>query len=202
MAAHNQNTHYQPLLLGKENKGIKQDLHKHSHTNFMRCFQCRSCSSGCPFIPVMDLGPNKVIRLLQLGQFQAALESNTIWICVGCDTCAANCPMAIDIPAVMDILRQYVLTSGMTVPMPEVYDLHSQILDSILRYGRTHKLEIMLRYKVKKRAWLEDMDVGLKMLSKRKLHLWPSKVKALSEIQEIFRTARPVSWPTESDYEG
>lgn len=201
MTAPEENIRDRPLIVGEEDRVIRQNLQAYSRTNFMRCFQCRSCSSGCPFIPVMDLGPNKVIRLLQLGQFQTALESTTIWICVGCDTCAANCPMAIDIPSVMDTLRQYVLTSGMTVPMPEVYDLHSQILDSILRYGRTHKLEIMLRYKVKKRAWLEDMDVGLKMLSKRKLHLWPSKVKALSEIQEIFRTARPVSWPTESDYE-
>jgi hypothetical protein len=59
----------------------------------------------------------------------------------------------------------------------------------------------MLRYKVKKRAWFEDMDVGLKMLSKRKLHLLPSKVKGLVEIKEMFKTAQPVSWPEGNEYD-
>lgn len=190
-----------PITLGREKQGVNEDLQHHSRTNFMRCLQCRSCSSSCPFYSAMDLGPHRVIRLLQLGQFQQAMESTTIWVCVGCDTCASICPMAIEIPSVMDVLRQYALEAGVTIPMPEILNLHNEILGSVKRYGRTHKVEIMLRYKVKKRAWLEDMDVGIKMLSKRKLHLLPSKVQAVSEIKEIFRTARPVSWPAENDDE-
>ncbi|MDZ7761641.1 MAG: 4Fe-4S dicluster domain-containing protein [Desulfovermiculus sp.] len=201
MRAHEESLKSPPILLGREEMGVKEALQKHSRTNFMRCLQCRSCSSGCPFYSAMDLGPNRVIRLLQLEQFQQALESTTIWVCVGCDTCAANCPMAIEIPSVMDVLRQYALDTDCTISMPEILNLHNEILDSIKRYGRTHKLEIMLRYKVKKRAWLEDMDVGLKMLTKRKLHVLPSKVQSISEIKDMFQTARPVTWPAEGDYE-
>lgn len=190
-----------PITLSREKQGVKEDLQNHSRTNFMRCLQCRSCSSSCPFYSAMDLGPHRVIRLLQLGQFQQAIESTTIWVCVGCDTCASNCPMAIEIPSVIDVLRQYALNARVTIPMPEILNLHNEILGSVKRYGRTHKAEIMLRYKVKKRAWLEDMDVGIRMLSKRKLHLLPSKVQAVSEIKEIFRTARSVPWPREDDYE-
>ena len=201
MSADQESKFSPPITLGREKLGVKEALQDHSRTSFMRCLQCRSCSSSCPFYSAMDLGPHRVIRLLQLGQFQRAMESTTIWVCVGCDTCASNCPMAIEISSVMDVLRQYALDAGVTISMPEILNLHNEILGSIKRYGRTHKLEIMLRYKVKKRAWLEDMNVGLKMLSKRKLHLLPSKVQAESEIQEMFRTARPVSWPRENDYE-
>ena len=183
-----------PIILGNEPQGIRQDLQKQAQTNFMRCLQCRSCSSGCPVFFAMDFGPNRIIRLLQLGQFEQAMQNSTIWICVGCDTCSSNCPMAIDIPAIMDILRQYALDTNSTIPTPEILDLHNEIVSSIKRYGRTHKLEIMLRYKVKKKSWFEDMDVGIRMLSKRKLHLLPSKVKSLEEIQSIFREVRPVSW--------
>lgn len=191
----------QPIILGEEPKGIRQDLQQHSKTNFMRCLQCRSCSSGCPVFFAMDFGPNRIIRLLQLGQFDQAMQNSTIWICVGCDTCSSNCPMSIDIPAIMDVLRQYALNKEQSIPTPEILGLHNEILASIQRYGRTHKLEIMLRYKVKNKPWLEDMDVGLKMLSKRKLHLLPSKVKQIDEIKEMFRTAKPISWPEESGYE-
>ncbi len=41
----------------------------------------------------------------------------------------------------------------------------------------------MLRYKIQKRDWFKDLDVGLKMLAKRKLDLMPSKVK---DIKKIF----------------
>lgn len=79
--------------------------------------------------------------------------------------------------------------------MPEVYNLHQEILGSIQRYGRTHKLEIMLRYKVRKKAWLEDWDIGLKMLSKRKLHLLPAKIQNLPEIKDLFSRSHSLSWP-------
>lgn len=165
----------------------RRDIRERSGTNFMRCFQCGSCSNGCPYVQAMDLGPNKVIRLLQFGFLEEALRSTTIWVCVGCDTCASQCPMAIDIPAVMDALRQKNLESGLPAALPEVVELHREVLDSIFRYGRTHKLEIMLRYKVRHRAWFEDMEVGLKMLSKRKLHLLPSRVGNIDELQALFR---------------
>jgi hypothetical protein len=44
----------------------------------------------------------------------------------------------------------------------------------------------MLRYKVRTRDWFSDMDVGLKMLAKRKLDLMPSKVKNIAKIKHLF----------------
>ena len=45
----------------------------------------------------------------------------------------------------------------------------------------------MLRYKLQKRNWLQDVDVGLKMLAKRKLDLRPSRVGGVDRIQQLFR---------------
>lgn len=175
-----------PLSVHHKDRILDADLQKRARTNHMRCLQCKACSSGCPFYEAMDLGPNRVIRLLQLGDVKRALTSSTIWICVGCDTCAHFCPMSIDIPALMDTLRQKTLELGLPVALPEVLELHREVLNSIERYGRTHKLEIMLRYKVKKKAWFEDMDLGMKMLRKRKLHLLPSRIEEIREVKELF----------------
>jgi heterodisulfide reductase subunit C len=166
---------------------MTQQIKEHAKTDFQRCLQCRSCSGGCPFIEAMDLGPHRIIRMLQLGFVQNALRTSTIWICVGCDTCSSQCPMAIDIAAIMDVLRQKAVSEKVSVPTPEIVDLHTEILNSIYRYGRTHKLEIMLRYKVQTQTWFEDLDVGLKMLTKRKLDLFPSKIDAIQEIKQLFK---------------
>ena len=157
-----------------------------SGVDFNRCLHCRCCAGGCPFYQAMDYAPHEVIRLVQLGMKQEAMECATIWICVGCHTCTVQCPMAIDISAVMDAIGQTVLLENGKIAEPDVTYLHKEVLRSIERYGRTHKLEIMLRYKVQKRDWLKDLDVGLKMLRKRKLDLMPSKVKDIDEIKKLF----------------
>ncbi len=158
-----------------------------SGLDFRRCFHCLSCAGGCPFYHAMDYAPNEVIRLIQLGLRKEALECSTIWICVGCHTCTIQCPMAIDISAVMDSVSQIALEEEAVVAEPNILNLHKEVLHSIERYGRTHKLEIMLRYKVQKRDWFGDLDVGIKMLAKRKLDLMPSKVKDIGDIKKLFR---------------
>lgn len=72
----------------------------------------------------MDLLPNRVLRLIELGMEKEALSSSTIWACVGCNTCSKKCPMANDIPAVMDTLRQLVLEKSIAVAEPDVLAFH------------------------------------------------------------------------------
>lgn len=153
--------------------------------NFYRCYHCEMCSNGCNFLPAMDLSPNQVVRLLQWGQIEEALRCHTIWICVGCYNCAYRCPMAIDIPALMDALRELALERG-EVSEPDILAFHEQVVSSIKRHGRTHKLEIMLGYKFKKRQWLSDWSLGFKMLVKQKIDLTPSRVKRVEEVRGLF----------------
>ncbi len=155
-------------------------------SDYHRCFHCRCCGGGCPFIKAMDHAPNAIIRLLQFDEIDEALASSTIWVCVACNTCAMECPMAIDIPALMDRLRHLAIQRGGEVAEPDVLKFHQTVLDSISHYGRTHKLEIMMRFKLTTRRWLQDWQVGLKMLAKRKLDLLPSRIKKIQDIQSLF----------------
>jgi len=160
--------------------------HEDLGEDFHRCFHCRCCGSGCPFIEAMDRPPNAVIRLLQFGLLQEALSSSTIWVCVACNTCAMECPMAIDIAALMDRLRHLALKKEIATAEPDVLKFHRTVLDSIARYGRAHKLDIMMRYKLTTRHWLQDWQVGLKMLARRKLDLLPSRVRRIDEIKALY----------------
>lgn len=168
------------ILPLKPNNNINQDV--------MRCYHCRCCGGGCPFIAAMDYPPNAVIRLLQFGMLDEALSSSTIWVCVACNTCATECPMAIDIPAMMDQLRQLAVQNDVEIAEPDVLRFHQTVLDSVERYGRTHKLEIMLRFKLTTRRWLQDWQAGLKMMAKRKLDLLPSRIKSIDAISPFFKS--------------
>lgn len=176
-----------PIKPGERDRSLAAEVRQRSGANFNRCFQCRSCGNGCPFVQAMDYPPNVLLRMLQYGMDQAVLESKTICVCVGCHTCSSQCPMAIDLAGIMDVLRLAAMERGVRIAKPYIPDFHEEVLRSLKRYGRAHKLGIMWRYKLQTRRLFSDMDTGLKMLAKRKLELQPSRVKAIKEIEDLFQ---------------
>jgi heterodisulfide reductase subunit C len=75
-----------------------------SGENPFACNQCGKCSAGCPVAADMDLLPNQVIRLVQLG-LEEVLQSQTIWSCAACLACSTRCPKGLDLPRIMEALR-------------------------------------------------------------------------------------------------
>lgn len=80
-----------------------------SGQNLLACYQCGKCSAGCPAVSQMDILPNQIIRLAQLGFKDELLGSRSIWICESCFMCNARCPKGINIAEVIEALRQILL---------------------------------------------------------------------------------------------
>lgn len=77
-----------------------------------KCFQCGKCSAGCPSVDSMDVLPNQIIRLLQIGEKDEVLASRTVWVCDSCFACESRCPKGIDIARVMEAVRQIFLRTN------------------------------------------------------------------------------------------
>jgi heterodisulfide reductase subunit C len=186
MKTKNQTTTDLPLDISRRDTALASQIAQRAGVDINMCWHCRSCAAGCPFVRAMDYPPNHVIRLIQLGLRKEALESSGIWICVGCNTCSIQCPNAIDIAAVNDALREMAIEEKAAVAEPDILNFHREVLHSIQRYGRTHKLEIMLRYKLRRHDWFSDTGVGLRMFVKRKLKLLPSSCRDMESIKGLF----------------
>lgn len=157
-----------------------------SRQNINMCWHCWTCGGGCPFSEHMDLLPNQVIRLIQLGKGVDALQCKTIWLCVGCHTCSSQCPNSIDVAAVMDALRQLAIREGIKAPEMDIYRFHKYIYGSIERHGRLNKLEAMVQFKVGSGKLFSDLQSGLKMITRGKLEIIPHKVTGRDELNRIF----------------
>ncbi len=89
-----------------------QQLQAISGETVSACYQCGKCTAGCPMASSMDLMPNQVVRLVQLGRYDQVLASRTIWQCAACLTCAGRCPKQVDPARVMDALRTLLTRQG------------------------------------------------------------------------------------------
>ena len=87
-------------------------IEKISGQKLLACYQCGQCSAGCPMAAHMDVLPNQMIRMAQLGMQKQLLASNAIWMCVSCLTCNSRCPKGIKIAEVIEALRKAAMGGG------------------------------------------------------------------------------------------
>jgi heterodisulfide reductase subunit C2 len=182
-SAQNENA---PIRIDPKKDPLLKIVNHLSRQSTSMCWHCRTCTSGCPFAEHMDIQPNQIIRLVQMGLSREALHSKTIWICVGCHTCSTQCPNCIDIAAVMDALRQLALRDGITPAEDEIYRFHKYVYESIQRHGRLNKLQAMLQFKIGTGQLFTDLQLGMRMLTRGKLEVLPQRVKQRLELAKSF----------------
>ena len=168
---------------------LRTFVERQSGQRIFDCYQCGKCSAGCPVDYAMVLGPRQSMRLLQMGLKKEVMQSTTIWLCVGCDTCSSRCPAKIDIARVMESLRILAAAEGTAPAVKKVDVFHKEFLKAVEQYGRAHELTLSAKY-VMKTFDLSNMGMGLNMFSKGKLVFKPPSVSGAAEVKRIFAASR------------
>jgi heterodisulfide reductase subunit C len=150
------------------------------------CYQCLKCTAGCPTAPYMDIRPNNIIRMIQMGMKREVLGSSAIWLCVSCETCGTRCPNGIDIGLLMDALREMAIEEGIPAKEKNIHLLHEAFIQSIKRNGRVHEATMLIDYKLRSKDFVTDLIPGMVLFLKRKIPLFPSLIKGRQEIKRIF----------------
>lgn len=166
------------------------DIKSHTGINLNRCYQCGKCSAGCAVNEEMDFPPSVVMRMLQTADednYKEILHSQSIWLCISCENCLTRCPMQIDIPRLMDYLREQALeTKTVNKKSKKIISFHNSFVDSIKMTGRLYEIGLVAGYKLRTFNILQDMDVAPVMFLKGKLPILPEMVKDKKHIASIF----------------
>lgn len=145
------------------------------------CYQCGKCTAGCVLAGDMDIPPSFIMRLLQTGtkaNDKRVLNSNAIWLCLSCENCVARCPMEIDLPSVMDYLRERSRKEGcINEKARQIVAFHKSFLDCVKRTGRLYEIGLVAEYKMRTMKLLQDVDIAPVMMAKGKLNLIPEHLK-------------------------
>ena len=163
-----------------------EEAKKRSGEDLSLCYQCLKCTAGCPTAPHMDIRPNNLIRMIQMGMKDQVLRSHAIWLCVSCETCGTRCPNKIDIGALMDTLREMAVEEKVPAAEKNIHLLHEAFIESIRRGGRVHEATMLMEYKLRSRDFFTDLVPGMMMFLKGKIPLLPTLIKGRGEIKRIF----------------
>jgi heterodisulfide reductase subunit C2 len=142
----------------------------------------------------MDIAPNQVLRLLQLGHTAEALRAQAVWNCVSCQTCSSRCPKEVDCAAVMDAVRETALAENCISPAArQVVAFQQAFLESIRHNGRLYELELIARFKMgalrqtgRLGVLFKDAALGPQLQKRKKLHFTPERTRDGAVVERIF----------------
>ncbi len=171
---------------------FQQQVNELSHETTQLCYHCHKCTAGCPVSYAMEYGPDRLLRMVQLGQQSRVLSSLDIWLCAGCETCGTRCPNNIDIAHVMDALRQLAGVEKIKPALPNVRHFHDIFLAVVKLTGQMHEASLMGVYELLSLDFLTDFVLwraGPQLLLKGKVPLWP-KFGSRARIRRVFEISK------------
>ena len=155
------------------------------------CIQCGTCGGSCPSSADMDHTPRMLFAMLRAGMREAALKSNTPWICVSCYHCVVRCPQNVHIADVMYTLKGMAIEARLfqdsTAP-----DFSKTFVDMVEEYGRGYEFGLATRHYLKHFPLrLPSMaPMGLGLLSKQRMTITPKRIKGIKQLKAILKRAK------------
>jgi heterodisulfide reductase subunit B len=162
--------------------------------NVYLCYQCLKCTSGCPVAEFFDWQPHQVMRALQFGDEEIALNSTTPWLCAACQTCTTRCPQNLDINAIMEFLTREATARGIKPQVPVVDIFSKAFMNEVRLWGRAYELGLMAEMKLRTGDLFSDLDLGAKMIQHRKISLVPHPARAPKAPKRIEKTEKTVGY--------
>jgi heterodisulfide reductase subunit C len=163
-------------------------IERESGQNISACYQCGKCSGGCPARADMDMAPNQVIRLIQIGRPEAIYSSSTPWQCAGCQICTSRCPVGVDLARIMDAVRVVGERTGYEPPPDgaRVRVFVEAFLDNVKEYGRLSEAGLMSTYNVNSGRLLTNMTKVPAFLTRNKVSFRPHRIKDIARLRRVF----------------
>jgi heterodisulfide reductase subunit C len=181
-----------------------QEVSKRSGQNLQSCYQCRRCAAGCPVGEETGVTPDRLIRLIVLGDREEALNNLLVWKCVACYTCGTRCPNNIQTARITETLKQMAKKAHAKPLTPRIADFHNSFMTATKHFGRFNEIEGLTIYETKTaikelsqgkvKAVIDEMvdqaKLAVTMAKKKRLHLGLDRVKNNAEVKALYEKAK------------
>lgn len=87
------------------NKNQKEWIDITSGVNVLKCMRCGKCSATCPSYAEMEYHPHQFVYMVEKGNIEPLLNSESLYKCLTCFACVERCPRGVEPAKVVEAVR-------------------------------------------------------------------------------------------------
>ena len=87
------------------NKYLREEIIRESGVNPKKCMKCGKCSATCPAYDEMEYHPHQFVSMVESGDIQPLLESESLYKCLSCFACIDRCPRGVQPAKLVEAVR-------------------------------------------------------------------------------------------------
>lgn len=87
------------------NKNEKDWIDITSGVNVRKCMRCGKCSATCPSYDEMEYHPHQFVYMVEKGNIEPLLNSESLYRCLTCFACVERCPRGVEPAKVVEAVR-------------------------------------------------------------------------------------------------
>ncbi len=84
---------------------LQQELLRISSVNPKKCMKCGKCSATCPAYDEMEYHPHQFVSMINNGDIEPLLNSDSLYKCLSCFACVDRCPRGVEPAKLVEAVR-------------------------------------------------------------------------------------------------
>ncbi|MBE6718365.1 MAG: 4Fe-4S dicluster domain-containing protein [Ruminococcaceae bacterium] len=84
---------------------LRDELIRMSGSDPVKCMSCGKCSATCPAYDEMEYHPHQFVNMIDRGNIEPLLESESIYRCLTCFACVDRCPRNVQPAKLIEAVR-------------------------------------------------------------------------------------------------
>lgn len=87
------------------NNSLKDWIDITSGVNVRKCMRCGKCSAVCPSYDEMEYHPHQFVYMVENGNIEPLMASESLYRCLTCFACVERCPRSVEPAKVVEAVR-------------------------------------------------------------------------------------------------
>ncbi len=123
-----------------EQKHLKEQILRMSGVNPLKCMRCGKCSATCPSYDEMEFHPHQFVYMVETGDIEPLMQSESLYKCLTCFACVDRCPRNVEPAKLVEAVRLAVIRqqgqnhlTANDIPAEVDEDTPQQLLMSAMR---------------------------------------------------------------------
>ena len=84
---------------------LKEQVLRMSGVNPLKCMRCGKCSATCPSYEEMEYHPHQFVYMVETGDIEPLLNSESLYKCLSCFACVERCPRGVEPAKLVEAIR-------------------------------------------------------------------------------------------------